>query len=226
MSTVDNYLQCHLFTITTGVEHLTDTVDTQVIKVTEPIIKLIIIMVDTRIDHTVITGHTTTIDLIVIIDHKRDITTITELDCRVIIETRITETTQITGTVVTPTTEITTVPIQIIVITKDIIHEHHTNIREHRINPDHHTIEIESQILITEVDTTATLEIEDPKIKITDKVVITETEIIINRAIDKTEIESIILKTNHTKMNKIHLELKSAITQQILRMKISRYSKN
>ena len=221
MSTVDNYLQRHLFTITTGVEHLTDTVDIRVTKVTELII--IIIMVDTRIDHTVIIDHTTTINLIVIIDHKTDVTTITEADRRVIIETIITETTLITETVVTATTEIPTVPIQIIVITKDIIHDHHTNIRDHRINPDHHTIEIETQITIKEVDTPATIEIEDPIIKITDKVVITETEIIIKHTIDKTEIESIILKTNHTKMNKIHLELKSAITQQILRMNISRY---
>ena len=74
-----------------------------------------------------------------------------------------------------------------------------------------------------EVDTTATIEIEDQIIKTTDKVVITETAIIKKHTIAKTEIESKILKTNHTKMNKIRLELKSAITQQIFRMKISRY---
>ena len=97
-------------------------------------------MADTRIDHTVIIDHTATIDLIVIIYHKTDITTITESDRRVITETIITETIQITETVVTTTTEIPTVPIRIIVITKDIIHDHHTNIHDHRINPDYHTI--------------------------------------------------------------------------------------
>ena len=74
-----------------------------------------------------------------------------------------------------------------------------------------------------EIDTTATIEIEDQIIKTTYQVVITETESIIKHTIDKTEIESIILKKNHTKMNKIHLELKSAITQQIFWMKITRY---
>ena len=223
-STLDNYLQRHLSTATTGVEHLTDTVGTRVTKVIEPII--IMIMADTRIDHTVIIDHTATIDLIVSIDHKTDITTITEADRRAITETIITETIQITETVVTATTEIPTVPIQIIVITKDIIHDHHTNIHDHHINPDYHTKEIETQITITEVDTTATIDIEDQIIKTIDKVVITETEININHTIDKTEIDPIILKTNHRKMNKIYLELKSAINQQILRMKISRYWKN
>ena len=148
-----------------------------------------IIMVDTRTDHTVIIDHTVTINLIVIIDHKADITTITKTDHRVIAETILAETIQITGVVVTATTEIPTVQIQIIVITKDIIHDHHTNIHDHRINPDHHIIEIETLIAITEVDTTATIEIEDPITKITDKIVITETEIIINHTIDKTGIE-------------------------------------
>ena len=149
----------------------------------------------------------------VIIDHKIDMTTKTETDHRVITETIITETIQITGIVVTATTKIIettiivipTVQLQIIVLTKNTIHDHHINIHDHRTGPDHHIRLYEDQI-----------------IKTTDKVVITETEIIINHIIDKTEIESIILKTNHTKMNKIHLELKSAITQQILRMKISR----
>ena len=150
-------------------------------------------------------------------------TTITETDHRVITETIITEIIQITGIVVTATTEIPTVQFQIIVITKDTIHDHHINIHDHRTSPDHHIIEIETLIAKTEVDNTAKIEIEDQIIKTTDKVVITETEIIINHIIDKTEIESILLKTNHTKMNKIHLELKSAITQQILRMKISKY---
>ena len=158
-------------------------------------------------------------------------TTITETDHRVRTERIISKTIQITEIVVTATTEIIestiivipTVHFQIIVITKDTIHDHHINIHIHRTSPDHHIIEIGTLIAITEVDTTATMEIEDQIIKTTDKVVITETEIIINRIIDKTEIESIILKTNHTKMNKILLELKSAITQQILQMKISRY---
>ena len=127
---MDNYLQPHLFTVTTGVEHLTEIGDTQVTKVIEPII----IIVDTRVDHTEIIDHTATIDLIVIIDHKTDMTTITERDHRVITETIITETFQITGIVVTATTEIIettiivipTVQFQIIVITKDTIHDHHT----------------------------------------------------------------------------------------------------
>ena len=141
-------------------------------------------MVDTRTDHTVIIDHTAIIGLIVIIDHKTDITTKTETDHRVITETIITETIQITGIVVTTTTEIATVQIQIIVIPK-IVHDQHTNIHDHRINPDHHIIEIETLIAIMEVDTTATIEIEDPIIKITDKIVITETEIIINHGIEE-----------------------------------------
>ena len=153
-------------------------------------------------------------------------TTITKTDQRVITEIIVTETIQITGIIVTATTEIPTTQIQIIVITKDTIRDHHTNIHDHGINPDHHIIEIETLKAITEVDTTATIEIEDQIIKTTVKVVITETEIIINHTVDKTEIESIILKTNHRTMNKIHLELKSAITQQILWMKISKYYKN
>ena len=156
---------------------------------------------------------------------------ITGTDHRVITETIITKTFQLTGIVVISTTEIIdttiivipTVQLQIIVITKDTIHDHHINIHDHRTSPDHHIMEIETLRAIMEVDTTATIEIEDQIIKTTDKVVITETEIIINHTIDKTEIESIILKTNHTTMNKIHLELKSAITQQILRMKINKY---
>ena len=56
---------------TTGVEHLTEIVDILVTKVIEPII---IVIVDTRINHTVIKDHTATIDLIVIIDHKTDMT--------------------------------------------------------------------------------------------------------------------------------------------------------
>ena len=219
-SAVDNYLQFHLFTITTEVEHLTEIIDTQVTKVIEP---MIIITVDIRVDNTAIIDHTATIDLIVIIDHKTHITAITEIDHGVIIETILTETIQIIGIVVTATTEIPTVQFQIIVKTKDTIHDHHTTIHDHRINPDHHIIEIETLVTITEVDTTATIEIEDQIIRTTDKVVITETEIIINHTIDKTEIKSIIMKTNHTKINKIHLELKCAITQQILQMKINRY---
>ena len=93
MSTEDNYLQLHLFTVTTEVEHITETVDTQATKVIEPII---IIMADTRIDHTAIIDYTVTIDLIVIIDHKADMTTITETDHRAITETIITKTIQIT----------------------------------------------------------------------------------------------------------------------------------
>ena len=155
-------------------------------------------------------------------------TTITETDHRVITEAITTEIIQITRIVVTAITEIIettiivipTVQFQIIVIIKDTIHDHHINIHDHRTSPDHHILEIETLIAITEVDTTATIEIEDQIIKTTDKVVITKTAIIINHTIDKTELESIILKTNHTKMNRIHLELKSAITQQILWMKI------
>ena len=218
MSTEDNYLQLRLFTVTTEVKHLTETVDTQATTILEP---KIIIMVYTRIDHTAIIDHKVTIDLIVILDHKADKTTITETTHRAITETIITEFIQITGIAITAITEIPTVQNQIIVITKDTIHDHHANIHDYRINPDHHIIEIETLIAVTEVDTTATIEIEDQIIKTTDKVIITETEIIINNTIDKTEL--IILKTNHTKMNKIQLELKSAITQQILRMKISKY---
>ena len=94
MSTEDNYLQLHLFKVFTEVEHLTETADTQATKVIEPII--IIIMVDTRIDHTIIIDHTVTIDLIVILDHKAHMTTITETDHRAITETVITEIIQIT----------------------------------------------------------------------------------------------------------------------------------
>ena len=155
----------------------------------------------------------------------------TETDHRVITETIITETILITGIVATSTTDIIettiivipTVQLQIFVITKDTIHDHHINIHDHRTSPDHHIIEIETLIAIMEVDTTATIEIEDQIIKTTDRVVKTETEIIINHTVDKMEIESIILKTNHPTMNKIHLELTSAITQQILRMKINNY---
>ena len=186
MSTVDKYIQRHQFTINTGVEHLAEAVDTQVTKVTELII---IIMVDTRTDHTVITDHTAIIDLIVIIDRKTDTTTITETNHRVITETIITETSQITETVVTATKEIPNAPTQIIVIIKDIIQDHHTKIHDHLINTDHHTIEIETQKTTMEVDITATIEIEDQIIKTTDRVVIMETEIIINRTIDKMEIE-------------------------------------
>ena len=124
-------------------------------------------------------------------------TTKTETNHRVITETIITETIQITGTVVKATTEIIettkivipTVQFQIIVITKDTIHDHHINIHDHRTSPDHPIIQIETLIAITEVDTTATIEIEDQIIKTTDKVVRTETDIIINHTIDKTEIE-------------------------------------
>ena len=183
---------------------------------------MIIVTVDTRVDNTAIIDHTATIDLIVIIDHKIDVTTITETDHRVITETKKTTIIQ-TGIVVTATTESATVQFQKILINKDTIHDHHINIHDHRTSPDHHIIEIETLKVTTEVDTTETIEIEDQIIKTTEKVVITETEIIINHIIDKTEIELIILKTNHTKMDKIHLELNSAITQQIFQMKISKY---
>ena len=125
---------------------------------------------------------------LVIIDHKTYMITITETDHRVITETIITETNQITGIVVTATTEIPTVQFQIIVITKDTTHDHHINIHDHRTSPDHHIREIENLIAIMEVDITATIEIEDQIIKTTDKVIITETEIIINHIIEKTEI--------------------------------------
>ena len=108
MSTEDNYLQLHLFTVTTEVEHLTETVDTQATTVIEPII---IIMVDTRIDHTALIDHKVTIELIVILDHKADMTTITETNHRAITETIITETIQITGIAITAITEIPTVQI-------------------------------------------------------------------------------------------------------------------
>ena len=121
------------------VEHLTETVDTQVSKVIEPIL-VIIIIVDTRVDHTAIIDHTATIDLIVMIDHKTDMKTITETDHRVITETILTETIQITEIVVIASTEIIetiiivvpTVQFQIIVITKDTIHDHHINFHDHR----------------------------------------------------------------------------------------------
>ena len=95
-------------------------------------------MVDTRTDYTVIIDHTVTIDLIVIIDHKADITTMTETDHRAITESMKTETFQITGIVVTATTEvidttiivIPNVQLQILVITKDRIHDHHINIHK------------------------------------------------------------------------------------------------
>ena len=70
-------------------------------------------------------------------------TTITETDHRVITETIITEIIQITGIVVTVTTEIIettitvipTVQLQIIVITKDTIHDHNINIHDYRTSP-------------------------------------------------------------------------------------------
>ena len=70
-------------------------------------------------------------------------TTITETDHRVITETIITEIIQITGIVVIVTTEIIettiivvpTVQLQIIVITKDTIHDHHINIHDYRTSP-------------------------------------------------------------------------------------------
>ena len=158
---VDNYVQIHLFTVTTEVEHLTEIVDTQETKVIEPLIIIIIIIVDTRTEHTVIIDHTATIDLMVIIDHKTDMITITETDHRVITETIITKTIQITGIVLTATTEIPTVQFQIIVMTKDTIHDHQINLHDHRTSPDHHIIEIETLIAIMEVDITTTIEIED-----------------------------------------------------------------
>ena len=183
---VDNYHQHHLFIIVTEVEHLINTTDTRLTKITGRAV-----IVDIPANHIATTDHTVIIDLTVTMDLKTD--TITEIiivaDHKAITEIIIIiiQTPEIVATALI---EITVVIAHIIIKIKTT--SCHEVILDHRINRDHLLKKImEIHTIITEVDTIVMIETETQLVEITVMDEITTTIIAAsqNPINDKVEME-------------------------------------